>query len=112
MKIVSLAPEVLNLIYEKIKIKKDDRVRIIAGENKGSEGKILKVLKNKEKLVEGINIVKSTQNLILKPQGGIIEKESPVDISNLSLINSEGQNTRLGYRFEDGKKFVMQKIMK
>ena len=91
---------------KKIKIKKDDKVRIIAGENKGSEGKILKVLKNKRKvLVEGVNIVKKHAKPNSKnPQGGIIEKESPVDISNLSLINSEGQNTRLGYRFEDGKK--------
>mgnify|MGYP001395323084 CR=1 FL=1 len=91
---------------KKIKIKKDDKVRIIAGENKGSEGKILKVLKNKRKvLVEGVNIVKKhTKPNSKNPQGGIIEKESPVDISNLSLINSEGQNTRLGYRFEDGKK--------
>ena len=91
---------------KKIKIKKDDKVRIIAGENKGSEGKILKVLKNKRKvLVEGVNIVKKhTKPNSKNPQGGIIEKESPVDISNLSLINSVGQNTRLGYRFEDGKK--------
>ena len=99
----------------KIKIKKDDKVRIITGENKGSEGKVLKVLKNKKKvLVEGVNIVKKHSKPNSKnPQGGIIEKESPVDISNLSLISSEGQNTRLGYRFEDGKKFVMQKkIMK
>ena len=91
---------------KKIKIKKDDKVRIIAGENKGSEGKILKVLKNKRKvLVEGVNIVKKhTKPNSKNPQGGIIEKESPIDISNLSLINSDGQNTRLGYRFEDGKK--------
>lgn len=90
----------------KIKIKKDDKVRIITGENKGSEGKVLKVLKNKKKvLVEGVNIVKKHSKPNSKnPQGGIIEKESPVDISNLSLISSEGQNTRLGYRFEDGKK--------
>ena len=90
----------------KIKIKKDDKVRIITGENKGSEGKVLKVLKNKKKvLVEGVNIVKKHSKPISKnPQGGIIEKESPVDISNLSLISSYGQNTRLGYRFEDGKK--------
>ena len=91
---------------KKIKIKKDDKVRIIAGENKGSEGKILKILKNKRKvLVEGVNIVKKhTKPNSKNPQGGIIEKESPVDISNLSLINSDGLNTRLGYRFEDGKK--------
>ena len=90
----------------KIKIKKDDKVRIITGENKGSEGKVLKVLKNKKKvLIEGVNIVKKHSKPNSKnPQGGIIEKESPVDISNLSLISSDGQNTRLGYRFEDGKK--------
>ncbi|MBR99416.1 MAG: 50S ribosomal protein L24 [Flavobacteriaceae bacterium] len=90
----------------KIKIRKDDKVRIISGENKGSEGKILKVLKNKKKvLVEGVNIVKKhTKPNSKNPQGGIIEKESPVDISNLSLISSDGQTTRLGYRFEDGKK--------
>ena len=90
----------------KIKIKKDDKVRIITGENKGSEGKVLKVLKNKKKvLVEGVNIVKKHSKPNSKnPQGGIIEKESPVDISNLSLISSDGQTTRLGYRFEDGKK--------
>ena len=90
----------------KIKIKKDDKVRIITGENKGSEGKVLKVLKNKKKvLVEGVNIVKKHSKPNSKnPQGGIIEKESPVDISNLSLISSDGQNTRLGYRFQDGKK--------
>ena len=90
----------------KIKIKKDDKVRIITGENKGSEGRVLKVLKNKKKvLVEGVNIVKKHSKPNSKnPQGGIIEKESPVDISNLSLISSDGQNTRLGYRFEDGKK--------
>ena len=63
-------------------------------------------LKNKRKvLVEGVNIVKKhTKPNSKNPQGGIIEKESPVDISNLSLISSDGQNTRLGYRFEDGKK--------
>ena len=90
----------------KIKIKKDDKVRIITGENKGSEGRVLKVLKNKKKvLVEGVNIVKKHSKPNSKnPQGGIIEKESPVVISNLSLISSDGQNTRLGYRFEDGKK--------
>ena len=90
----------------KIKIRKDDKVRIISGENKGSGGKILKVLKNKKKvLVEGVNIVKKhTKPNSKNPQGGIIEKESPVDISNLSLISSDGQTTRLGYRFEDGKK--------
>ncbi|MEE3035467.1 MAG: 50S ribosomal protein L24 [Bacteroidota bacterium] len=90
----------------KIKIKKDDKVRIIAGENKGSEGKILKVMKNKKKvLVEGVNVVKKHAKPNSKnPQGGIIEKESPVDISNLSLVTSDGQNTRLGFRFEEGKK--------
>jgi len=90
----------------KIRIKKDDKVRIIAGENKGSEGKVLKIMKDKRKvLVEGVNVVKKhTKPSTKSPQGGIIEKENPVDISNLSLITSDGQNTRLGFRFEEDKK--------
>ena len=63
-------------------------------------------MKNKKKvLVEGVNVVKKHAKPNSKnPQGGIIEKESPVDISNLSLVTSDGQNTRLGFRFEEGKK--------
>ena len=90
----------------KIKIRRDDKVRVIAGEHKGSEGKVVKMIREKNKaIVEGVNFIKkhakpSAQN----PQGGIIEKEAPIHISNLSLITNDGQATRVGYRMEEGNK--------
>ena len=90
----------------KLKIKTGDTVRVIAGDHKGSEGKVLTVLIDKNKaIVEGVNMIKkhmkpNAQN----PQGGIVEKEAALQISNLSLINSKGEATRVGYRTEDGKK--------
>tara|TARA_B110000467_G_C18163122_1_gene390811 strand:- start:413 stop:727 length:315 start_codon:yes stop_codon:yes gene_type:complete len=91
----------------KIKIKKDDNVLVIAGEHKGSEGKVIKIIREKNRaIVEGVNMIKkhakpSAQN----PQGGIIEKEAAIHVSNLSLVSSEGNATRVGFRIEeDGKK--------
>ena len=90
----------------KLKIKTGDTVRVIAGDHKGSEGKVLSVLIEKNKaIVEGVNMIKkhmkpNAQN----PQGGIVEKEAALQISNLSLINLKGETTRVGYRMEDGKK--------
>ena len=71
----------------KIKIKKGDTVKVIAGSNKGSEGQVLSVLRQVNKaIVEGVNIVKRHNKPNAKnPQGGISEKEAPIDISNLSL---------------------------
>ncbi|MGC6438581.1 MAG: 50S ribosomal protein L24 [Flavobacteriaceae bacterium] len=90
----------------KLKIKTGDTVRVIAGDHKGSEGKVLTVLIEKNKaIVEGVNMIKkhmkpNAQN----PQGGIVEKEAAIQISNLSLLTSNGETTRVGYRIEDGKK--------
>ncbi len=90
----------------KLKIKSGDTVRVIAGDHKGSEGKVLKVLTDKNKvIVEGVNMVKKhmkpdAQN----PQGGIVEKEASIQISNLSLLTSKGETTRVGYRIEGDKK--------
>ncbi|MFL2598321.1 MAG: 50S ribosomal protein L24 [Flavobacteriaceae bacterium TMED208] len=90
----------------KIKINKGDTVRIIAGSQKGTEGSVLSINKaNNKAIVEGVNLVKkhnkpNAQN----PQGGITEKEAPIDISNLSLLTSDGKTTRVGYRMEDGSK--------
>ena len=90
----------------KIKIKTDDRVLVIAGENKGSEGKVISVIRDQNKaIVEGVNLIKkhakpSAQN----PQGGIIEKEAPIHISNLSLTTADGEATRVGFRIEDENK--------
>ena len=90
----------------KIKINKGDTVRIIAGSQKGTEGSVLSINKeNNKAIVEGVNLVKkhnkpNAQN----PQGGITEKEAPIDISNLSLLTTDGKTTRVGYRMEDGSK--------
>ena len=90
----------------KLKIKSGDTVKVIAGDHKGSEGKVLKVLKDKNRaIVEGVNMVKkhmkpSAQN----PQGGIVEKEASIHTSNLSLMTSKGDLTRVGYKMEGDKK--------
>ena len=95
----------------KIKIKKDDNVVVIAGEHKGSQGKVFKILRDQNKaLVEGVNLIKkhakpSTQN----PQGGIIEKEAPIHLSNVSLTTADGNMTRVGFRLDDGIKVRFSK---
>lgn len=87
------------------KIKKGDTVVVIAGKDKDKEGKVMMVdRKNHKVLVEGVNMVKkhckpSAQN----QNGGIIEKESPLDISNVMYLH-KGKATRIGFKVEDGKK--------
>jgi large subunit ribosomal protein L24 len=90
----------------KIKFKNGDKVRVIAGDHKGTEGEIVTLIREKNKaIVSGVNIVKRhTKPNAQNPQGGIIEKEAPIAISNLSLLTAEGQTTRIGYRMEDVKK--------
>ena len=90
----------------KLKIKTGDTVRVIAGDHKGSEGKVLTVLIEKNKaIVEGVNMIKKHMKPNAQsPQGGIVEKEAAIQISNLSLLNANGETTRVGYKMEDGKK--------
>ena len=88
------------------KIKVGDTVRIIAGDtNKGTEGKVLKVdHKNGKVLVEGINKVTKHMKPSAKNQtGGIVEKEAPIDISNVMYLH-KGNPTRIGFKTVDGKK--------
>lgn len=91
----------------KLKIKSGDKVIVIAGDHKGIEGNVLRMLLDKNKaIVEGVNIVKKHEKpSAANPQGGITEKEAPIHISNLSLLDPKsGEATRVGYRMEDGKK--------
>jgi large subunit ribosomal protein L24 len=90
----------------KFKIKSGDTVRVIAGDHKGTEGNVLKVLKDKNKaIIEGVNMVKKhTKPSAQSPQGGIVEKEAPMHLSNLSLLTSKGEATRVGYKMEGDKK--------
>jgi large subunit ribosomal protein L24 len=91
----------------KLKIKSGDKVIVIAGDHKGIEGKVLRMFLDKNKvIVEGVNMVKKHEKpSAANPQGGIAEKEAPIHISNLSLLDPKsGEATRVGYRMEDGKK--------
>lgn len=91
----------------KYHIKKGDNVIVIAGDDKGKKGRVLEVIVKKGRaIVEGVNIIKkSTKPTAKYPQGGIVELEAPVNISNLSLIDPKsGKATRIGYKFVDGKK--------
>ncbi len=90
----------------KFKIKSGDTVKVIAGDHKGSEGKVLKVLTDKGKaIVEAVNMVKKhTKPSAKNPQGGIVEKEAPIQISNLSLLTGKGETTRVGFKMEGDKK--------
>ena len=96
----------------KIRIKSGDTVRVIAGDHKGSEGKVLRVLRDRNKaIVEGINTVsKHEKPSAQNPQGGIVEKEAPIHISNLSLIDPKsGEATRVGYEVREGSKVRVAK---
>ena len=97
----------------KLHIKKNDTVVVLAGEDKGKTGKVLKVLVEKNRaLVEGVNMVsKSTKPSAKNPQGGIVKQEAPIHISNLSLVDPKsGKATRVGIKVtEDGKKVRIAK---
>jgi large subunit ribosomal protein L24 len=98
----------------KIKIKKGDQVVVVAGENKGAKGTVLKILYNSNKaIVEGVNTVKRhTKPNSENPKGGIVEKQLPINISNLSLMTKDGEKTRVGYKVENGKKVRISKKSK
>ena len=95
----------------KLKIKTGDTVKVITGDHKGSEGKVLTISKDKQKaIVEGVNMVKKhTKPSAQNPQGGIVEKEAAIQISNLSLLTKDGNTTRVGFRMEGDKKVRFSK---
>jgi large subunit ribosomal protein L24 len=96
-------------MQKKLHIKKGDTVKVITGEDKGNEGRVLEVIrKTNRAIVEGVNMVsKHTKPNAENPNGGIIKKEAPVHISNLMLIDpSTGEATRIGRRLNDNNKLV------
>ena len=91
----------------KLRIKKGDNVIVISGNDKGKTGKVLSVAPAENRaIVEGVNLVsKHTKPNSKAPQGGIIKKEAPIHVSNLSLIDPKSNTaTRVGYKVVDGKK--------
>ena len=92
---------------KKIYIKKGDTVYVNAGNDKGKTGKVLEVIRSKDRaIVEGINMVsRHTKPNAKNPQGGIVKQEAGVHISNLQLVDpAKGGPTRIGFKFVDGKK--------
>ena len=96
-----------------IKIKRNDTVEVIAGKDKGKRGKVIRVIADRDRvLVERVMMIKKH----LKPnpqrniQGGIAEQESPIHISNVMLVDGEGNKTRIGSRVEGDKKVRFSKV--
>ena len=91
-----------------MKIKKDDMVIVIAGKDKDKTGKVLSV-KDGKVIVEGVNVVKKhTKPNQMNQNGGIVEKEAAIDVSNVMLL-VDGKATRVGFEVKDGKKVRVAK---
>ena len=88
------------------KIKKGDRVMVLAGKDKGRQGNVLKVMPKEERVVvEGLNMVqRHTRPTQMDPQGGIKNKEASLHLSNVAVVDSKGKATRVGFRVEGDKK--------
>jgi len=88
------------------KIKKGDRVVVLAGKDKGRQGNVLKVIPLADRvLVEGVNVVqRHTRPSQTNPQGGIVNKEAPIHVSNVAYVSKSGEATRIGFRMEGDKK--------
>jgi large subunit ribosomal protein L24 len=87
------------------RLKKGDKVVVLAGKDKGRQGEIQQVLPKENKaVVEGINVAIRHTKQSASSQGGRIPKAMPVDLSNLALLDSNGKATRVGFRLEKGEK--------
>src|SRR5210317_1629253 len=95
---------------KKFKIKSGDTVKVIAGDHKGSEGKVLQIIKDKDRvLVEGVKLVsKHTKPSAQSPQGGIVKKEASLHISNVMLVE-DGVAVRVGYNVDGDTKTRISK---
>ena len=89
------------------KIKKGDKVVVLTGRDKGRTGEVFQVMPKEERaLVRGVNLVKRHQRQTMNQEGGIIQKEAPVHLSNLALADpKDGKPTRVGFKvLDDGRK--------
>ena len=93
-----------------LKIKKGDTVKVIAGKDNGKEGKVVSVdQKTGKVVVEGVNVItKHAKPNAANPNGGIVQKEAPIDGSNVMLVY-KGKATRVGFDVKDGKKVRVAK---
>ncbi len=87
------------------KLKKGDKVVVLAGKDKGKEGEITQVMpKDGKAIVDGVNISIRHTRQSQNSQGGRLPKAMPIDLSNLALLDANGKATRVGFRVEDGAK--------
>ena len=88
------------------KIRKGDKVIVLSGRDKGRTGEVFEVRPSEDKaLVRGINLVKRHQKQTQAQEGGIISKETPIDLSNIAYVGKDGKPTRIGFKIHaDGKK--------
>ena len=96
---------------KKIKLKKDDTVKVIAGKDKGKSGRILKIDRDNDRIiVQGLNIAKkAVRKKSQQDKGGIIEIETPLHISNVAIVIKDGTTSRIGFEIRDGKKVRIAK---
>lgn len=93
-------------------VKKGDKVQVMTGKDKGKQGVVLTAMPKKDRvIVEGVNMIKKhSKPSQLNPQGGIVEKEAPIHVSNVMLIDPKtGNPTRVGFTVVDGKKVRIAK---
>ena len=95
-------------MQKKLHIKKGDTVMVITGESKGQQGRVLKLVPGSTRaIVEGVNLVsKHTKPNAENPKGGVIKQEAPIHLSNLKIIDSAGNATRIGKRIDENDKSV------
>ena len=96
-----------------IKIKRNDTVEVIAGKDKGKRGRVLRVIADRNRvLVEHVMMIKKhvKPDPQKKIKGGIAEQESPIHISNVMLVDSEGKRTRIGFQMEGDRKVRISKV--
>ncbi len=92
------------------KIRKGDKVVVLAGKDKGRSGEVLQVLPKEDRaVVRGINIVKRHQRQTQTAEAGIISKEASIHLSNIAIVDKDGKPTRVGFKVVDGKKVRVAK---
>jgi large subunit ribosomal protein L24 len=93
------------------KIRKGDTVIVIAGRDKGRTGEVIEMRREVSRaLVRGVNMVKRHQKQTQAQEGGIISKESPIDLSNIAVVGKDGKPTRIGFKIHaDGRKVRIAK---
>ncbi|MGZ2379732.1 50S ribosomal protein L24 [Rhizobium leguminosarum] len=92
------------------KIRKGDKVVMLAGKDKGRTGEVVQVMPKEDRaVVRGVNVVKRHQRQTQTQEAGIINKEAPVHLSNVAIIDKDGKATRVGFKVVDGKKVRVAK---